>query len=199
MKYKYIVIEGIDGSGKTTIANMLKEYLEKKGYKVFLTKEPFNKEIKDIIKKITEEKKYTYEYGYAIASLFTADRFLHNKLIKEYLNEGYIVISDRAYHSTFCYQSIYEGFDIDWLKNLIKPLLKPDIVIVLDVSVENAIKRIERERSDRFPYEEYEILKKVREKYLNLKKILPDENIYIVNNDRDINETFKEILSLLSL
>mgnify|MGYP001772824834 FL=1 len=197
MKYKYIVIEGIDGSGKTTVANILKDILNQKGYKVFLTKEPFRSDIKEIIKKIVSEGIYDKFYGYSLACLFTSDRFLHNKVIEEYLREGYIVISDRSYHSTFCYQGIYEGFNIEWLKCITKPLRKPDVVIILDVLPEIAINRIKSARSDEFPYEKIEFLEKVRRAYLNLKNILPDENIYIIDNNGSLEKTIEEILKIL--
>jgi len=194
-----IVIEGIDGCGKTTVAEILKKKLEEKGYKVYLTKEPFNQKIKEVIREILEKEHELNEYfGKTLALLFSADRHLHQLEIKKKLSGGYIVISDRYYHSSFAYQTIYKGITIEFIKSITPFLAKPDFVFILDIPVEVALNRMSiRERKTK--YEEKEILKKVRENYLKLKDILKDEKIFVINNNRDINETVKEILSIIGL
>ncbi|MGC9079264.1 MAG: dTMP kinase [Nanopusillaceae archaeon] len=196
MKYKYIGIDGIDGCGKTTIINLLKGFLENKGYKVFVKKEPdiLRDKIKEII---NNDHNFDFYSGINLAILFSADRYLQNKIVLEKLNQGYIVLSDRTYLSTFAYQSIYENFDIDWLINLNKYLIKPDIVFILDLDPEIALNRINIRGDQKTSYERLEILKKVREKFLNLDKIIKDQKIVYINADRSPEEILKDITSYL--
>jgi len=194
-----IVLEGIDGCGKTTVAEILKEKLEEKRYKVYLTKEPFNQKIREVIKEILEKEHELNTYlGKTLALLFSADRHLHQLEIMKKISEGYIVISDRYYHSSFAYQTLYDGITFDFIKNITPFLVKPDYVFILDVPVDVALNRMSI-RDKRTRYEEKDILEKVRENYLRIKDILKEENIYIINNNRDINETIKEILSIIRL
>jgi len=194
-----IVIEGIDGCGKTTVAENLKKKLEEKGYKVFLTKEPYNLKIRELIRDIIEKEHELDEYhGKVLALLFAADRHLHQLEIKKKISEGYIVISDRYYHSSFVYQVLYKGVTIDFIKTITPFLVKPDYVFILDVPVEVAIDRLSI-RDKRTKYEEKEILEKARKNYLNIKNVLTDEKIFIINNNRNVDETIREILSILGL
>lgn len=195
----FIVIEGIDGCGKTKVAEELKKKLEEKGYKVFLTREPFNTKIKELIRSIIkEDHPKTKYFGLSLACLFAADRYLHQIEIEERLKQNFIVISDRYYHSSFSYQSNYEAFNLRWLKILHKYIIKPDFVFILDVPVEVALERI-KDRSEKTSYETLEFLRKVREKYLKLPKLLKDEKIFIIDNSGNIEETINKILSIIRL
>jgi len=194
-----IVIEGIDGCGKSTVAENLKKKLEEKGYKVFLTKEPYNIKIRELIREIIEKEHELDEYnGKILALLFAADRHLHQLEIKRKISEGYIVISDRYYHSSFAYQILYKGISIDFIKSITPFLVRPDYVFILDVPIEVAIDRLSI-RDKRTKYEEKETLEKVRKNYLSLKDILKDEKIFIIDNNRSVDETVREILSILRL
>ncbi|MGC9132879.1 MAG: dTMP kinase [Nanopusillaceae archaeon] len=196
MKYKYIGIDGIDGSGKSTIVNLLKGYLEKNGYKVFIKKEPgpLRDKIIEIIGKPHEEN---LEYGVTLALLFTADRQIQNIQLNKMLNEGYIVISDRTIYSTFSYQSLYERFDINWLKEISKYIKRPDITFVLDLSAEEAMRRIGNRNSEKTYYERKEALEKIRKKFLELKNIFPEDNIIYIDATKKPEEILNEILSYL--
>ncbi|MEM1804670.1 MAG: dTMP kinase, partial [Nanopusillaceae archaeon] len=109
-----------------------------------------------------------------------------------------IVISDRYYYSSFSYQSNYEDFNLRWLKTLHKYIIKPDFVFILDVPAEVALERI-KDRSEKTSYETLEFLRKVREKYLKLPKLLKDEKIFIIDNSGNIEETINKILSIIKL
>jgi len=194
-----IVLEGIDGSGKSLIAQLLKEELEKRGYKIWLTKEPTNGPIGKLIRELLiKGHELNENWGRIMALLFAADRYYHQEEIKEKIKQGYIVISDRYYHSTFAYQPNYPGISIEWVKELHKYLEKPDYVFILDIPIELAIERM-TDRKKRHMYEKREFLEKVRHNYMKLKEILPDENIFYINNDKSPEETVKEILRILRL
>ena len=198
MKYKYIAIEGIDGSGKTTIANLLYNELSKKYNKIILMKEPYDKDLSKKIKEIIlKEHEKNLDYGYLLALLFTADRSIKNIDLKKYLNDGYIIISDRSIYSSFSYQILYEGIDIEWLKCVSKYIIKPDITFVLDIDPKIAMERINSRGKSITSYENIEFLKKVRENFLKLKEIFPEDNIIYINGEEKSEDILNKILNII--
>ena len=199
-KYRYIAIEGIDGSGKTTIANLLYSKLSEKYNKITLMKEPYDNDLSKKIKEIiSKEHEKNLDYGYLLALLFTADRSIKNIDIKKYLNDDYIVISDRSIYSTFSYQILYEGMDIEWLKCISKYIIRPDITFILDVNPKIAVERINSRGKNITSYENIEFLRKVRENFLKLKEIFPEDNIIYINGEGKPEEILKKILKLIEI
>ncbi|BBL45192.1 thymidylate kinase [Nanobdella aerobiophila] len=188
---KYIGIDGIDGAGKSTITNLLKNHLENK-YKVYVKKEP--DQLRDIILEYMDNN--SDDSGYILALLFTADRQIQNIELKKRIEEGYIVISDRTLYSTFSYQLIY-NIDINWLKEISKYIIKPDITFILDISPEDAIERIEKRGEYKTYYERLGILNKVRDNFLKLKEIFPEDNIRYIDASKKPEEILNEIISYL--
>ena len=110
----FISFEGGEGSGKTTIASMIKEALTKEGYHVVLTREPGGVEIAEKIRDIIHDVKYTNMDRKTEALLYAASRRQHlvEKVIPA-LEKGYIVICDRYVDSSMVYQGIARGIGID--------------------------------------------------------------------------------------
>ena len=195
-----IVIEGIDGSGKTFISMKLAKNLECQGYKVFLTKEPTEGPIGNLIKNLMNtEHKIDEFWGKIMALLFAADRYYHQIEILKKEKEGYIVISDRYYHSTFAYQLSYPNIDIKWVMEMHKYIKKPDYVFVLDVPVDVALERIKQRKTTINVFENRKFLERSREIYMKLKDILPEENIYYLDNTKDPDMVVEEIIKILGL
>ncbi|HAL81034.1 MAG TPA: dTMP kinase, partial [Mucilaginibacter sp.] len=112
-KNLFIALEGIDGSGKSTQVKLLTEKLEQAGHKVYTTCEPTDSPIGKIIRDIFTHKMEADHR--TIAGLFVADRLDHllnktNGIIKK-LEEGYTVITDRYYFSSYAYQSTHMDLD----------------------------------------------------------------------------------------
>ncbi|MFH1841540.1 MAG: dTMP kinase, partial [Candidatus Nealsonbacteria bacterium] len=114
LKGKFIVFEGLDGSGQTTQANLLKDFLEEKGKEVVLTKEPTkNSEAGRRIREILDEKEKLDPID--LQRLFIQDRREHlDNLIIPSLKEGKTVISDRYFFSTIAFGAS-DGVDRNWL------------------------------------------------------------------------------------
>jgi len=183
-----IVIEGIDGAGKTTHARKLVRWLRKLGIQAYYTFEPTKGTIGRILGKMASKRKVNVKVE---ALLFAADRIDHlDKTIKPLLEKGSIIVSDRYVHSSIAYQSITVG-DQRWIEELNKFAEKPDLVILLDVDPEIGLRRIKRRRAR---FERVEILKKVREKYLELAK---REGFKVIDANREIGEVFKDVRSLV--
>ena len=141
----FIVIEGVDGSGKTTQANLLADYLRKKGRTVHHTCEPTETGLGGMVRDgLGGEHPRTRE---ELAAMFAADRVAHNVSPKngiiKHLNEGTDVVCDRYYYSSLAYQGV-DGA-IDWVAgmNLDCPFItKPDICLFLDMDPEKCHEHI---------------------------------------------------------
>jgi dTMP kinase len=134
----FIVIEGIDGSGKSEQFQRLTKRLKKRGYKLVATREPTKVyPVGRLIEKVLREEEQVSEE--ALALLFAADRADHTeRKIKPALEEGAVVVSDRYVHSSLAYQSRGMGkeLDLNWIKKINRYALEPDAVIFLDISPE---------------------------------------------------------------
>ncbi|MCD6372733.1 MAG: dTMP kinase [Thermococcus sp.] len=198
---KFIVFEGIDGAGKSTQAKLLGKWLEERGYEVVLTKEPTDTAFGKLIRKlvltggregIIDGARISHE---AEALLFAADRAEHvHKLIKPALEGGKVVISDRYFYSSLAYQWA-RGLDLDWLIDLNRFAIKPDLVILLDLPVKESMKRI-GSRSIKTEFDKIvELQKKVRENYLKLAERFPE--MKIVNALASVEDIHNDIVALV--
>jgi dTMP kinase len=141
----FIVIEGLDGSGKTTQATTLAKRFNQ-SQNVMLTAEPSQGKIGTFIRKgcLYEDKRLPIE---AEALLFAADRIEHiHKELKPALDEGKLVICDRYVYSSLAYQGS-AGLSLDWIKNINARALQPDFSIFIDVAPERVIERLQRQKS----------------------------------------------------
>jgi len=188
-KGKFIVFEGLDGSGTTTQANLLFEYFKKQGKKVYLTGEPTRSLIGGLIEgQISGDWKSSPG---CLQLLFTADRAYHlEKGIISLLKKGITVICTRYILSTLAYGSI-DIKDTQWLINLNKKFIWPDITFLLKVSPKICIQRIKKERFHKELFEKEEKLKKVYKNYLKFAKKF--KNIYIIDGEKPIKEVGEEI------
>ena len=182
----FIIFEGIDGSGLTTQSKILKDYLEEKGNKVFLTKEPTNSHIGRLIRKTLRGLYKTDQE--ALALLFAVDRSMHMDIIKKELKDSF-VICDRYYFSNFAYQML--NVDLDHLIRINSRFLKPDLTIFLDVPAEVCKKRIDENREHIEIFENQETLERIRKNYIKIIKLFKKKGYDIVEIDgnRSIEET----------
>ena len=184
-KSLFIVLEGGDAAGTTTHSHLLKGFLENEGFKVHLTQEPSHSKIGILIREFLKNKDIPPTTD---ALLFAADRDLHYKNeIKNKLEEGFIVISDRYLESSIVYQSVQsDKISVEWVKEINKFVGLPDITIILDVDPKIALARKEDEDLEKF--EDTSFLDKVRNFYLTRAK---QEGYYIISSD-DIIEFVQE-------
>ena len=187
----FLVLEGIDGSGKTTIAHKLKEKYERRGKHVLITREPTDYELGKYIRKYlntvtSRERDPVFE-----ALIFAADRALHiRRRILPHIERGYLVISDRYFYSSLAYQSI-NGIDFSWVLEVNKYMLIPNLAIFLDVTPDDAIKRIHHARN---VFEKKRFLEKVYNTYLEMVK---RGMLIKVDGNKNISEVVEEISLLI--
>jgi len=171
----FIVVEGMDGSGKTTLihslfADLIKEI---KNQNIFLTKEPSDSFYGRLLK--NQKIKFTKEQ---VLEYFIQDRQYHLRdEIKPILKQNKIILCDRYYYSTIAYQGINH---IDKIK---ENILEPELVFYLKCSPEISIKRIVLRNDIDLRYESIDILKKVHKIY---EQIMVGENIYPIDCETSI-------------
>lgn len=201
-KRLFIAFEGIDGSGKSTQVKLLKQNLENTGHKVYTTFEPTDSPIGKIIRDIFNHRMEADHR--TIAALFAADRLNHvldktNGILKK-LEEGYTVISDRYYLSSYAYHGVH--MNMNWViatNSLCSELLKPDLNIYMDISAEATLERIAKGRETTELYETLENLQNVRNKYFEVIALLKsEENVFITDADRAPDDISKEIWEKIS-
>lgn len=202
----FITFEGIEGSGKTTQINLLKEYLLKKNYKVEITREPGGTPIGKQIRKILLDNNNKNISGETELLLSLADRVQHlQEVILPALKEDKIVLCDRFLDSTLAYQGYGRKIDLGLIENLHQIVLgeiKPDLTILLDIDISKGLKRAETrnlqrkesEREERFEKEKLEFHQRVRNGYLELAK-KNRERIKIIDGKRNREDIQKEIRS----
>jgi dTMP kinase len=191
---KFIVIEGLDGSGKTVQIDLLVDYLKQKGKKVFLTKAPAVnlKTGKKIKQALTKEISIN---PLELQELFAENRKEHLEIeIIPALKQGNIVVSHRYAISGIAYGTSV-GLNIDLLLGMNDNFILPDLTLIIDVPAQVCLKRIEERGEPKDFFEELEKLKKVREAY----KKIPDmfENVMVVDGDKKITEVFEEIKKII--
>ncbi len=188
----YIVIEGIDGSGKTSVAKELERKLKEKGIEATVVREPWTKEIKDLLNKNPKMNPLTEAY------LFAADRMLlHSTVIRNQLLKGNLVIGDRSYIASLVYQ-VVRGAEENIVYSINSYAIKPDLIVLLDIDPEKAWKRINNKKKKQLQHlEKKELLGKIRERYLEiLDEVDPDKKL-ILNAEKSIEELAENILETM--
>lgn len=196
---KFIVIEGLDGSGKTTQTKIITDKLTAKGITVVNQAEPTPHEFGRMCREALSGRRKCKKSQLAL--LFTADRIDHNVNeedgIDVHLQKGDTVISDRYYYSTLAYQGVDVG--MDWLRHLnldCEDIRKPDLCIFLDLTPEKSMERIRANRSaDELEiYETEDYLTNIRKRFYNVIDSLKDsENIAVINADGTVEEVAEKI------
>ena len=189
----FIVIEGLDGSGKTTQANMLAKNLAK-NHTVLLTAEPSRGKIGTFIRQgcLYEKKRLPTE---AEALLFAADRIEHmQNELEPALSEGKIVICDRYIFSSLAYQGS-AGLSLKWIETINARALEPDFSIFIDVPPQLVLERLQRKKS---VMENLDTQAKVREVYL---QFVEKGDLILVDGDKpkDVvaEALYSKVVSLL--
>ncbi|MBC8440870.1 MAG: dTMP kinase [Deltaproteobacteria bacterium] len=204
-KGRFIVFEGIDGSGKSTQIKKISKRLAGFGYNVYSTFEPTDGPIGSLIRQMLSGKLATDQR--TIASLFAADRTDHlvnqENGIGLKVHQGEIVLCDRYYFSSYAYHA--QHIDMKWVihaNSLNADILRPDVTIFIDVDPDLCFERIKSSRNNFDMYEKIDVMKKVRANYFQAFDTLKDlEKIIIIDGnttmerveDRIFNEVKKII------
>lgn len=192
-----ITFEGIDGSGKSTQAQLLVERLEEEGHKALLVRDPGGTVLSERIRELllgTEDEGLRIDV-IAEVLLFSAARAqLVEERIRPALEEGRIVVCDRFYDSTTAYQAAGRDVDPEWVKTLslhITGGLVPARTFLVDLPARVAFKRLERGRADRMERTGDGFYERVARAYREL--AAAEERFRVIDGDRPVAAIHEEI------
>src|SRR3990172_1249253 len=188
----FITLEGPEGSGKTSHIPYLVEYLREKGHIVFPTREPGGTSIGEQVREVIHNLKNVEMHPRTETLLYQAARAqIVEEVIKPRLKAGEIVISDRYYDSTIAYQGYGHQQDLEQVRALVKYAtggLIPDLTILLDVDVEEGLRRKKKDNEwNRLDAYTVEFHKRVRAGYLEMVKAEPKRWV-VLNAERKWDE-----------
>lgn len=199
----FITLEGVEGSGKSTIINFIKDSLETSGKKVVVTREPGGIDIAEQIRSVILDKNNTKMEGRTEALLYAAARRQHlvEKVIPS-LKEGNIVLCDRFVDSSLAYQGYARGLGIDEVFSVNKFAiddLMPDLTLYLDLDPQIGLNRIAKNKGreiNRLDLEEINFHMKVREGYEEVLKMFP-ERIVRIDANQELGKVVADINKVL--
>ncbi|MFA6006661.1 MAG: dTMP kinase [Candidatus Paceibacterota bacterium] len=193
-KGKFIVFEGLDGSGKSAQIELFIKYLTEHRHDVLQTEEPtsrgespFSDEIDDVLK---HKKSLTPK---ELQELFVKDRKWHvEQVIIPALDAGKTVVSDRYLFSTVAFGSL--NLDVEWLKQINEPFPIPDLTFIFIARPEVCLQRITKNGRELELFEKTEKLRKAGEIYAKMPEWYP--NVYLIDGERSVEEIHKEVINL---
>lgn len=198
---KLLVVEGIDGAGKTTQAKEIVKRLNKDGYNAAYTKEPTDQVIGQFIREKILSGNLDIN-RLALQYLFNADRVMHMEKIETLLEKGMIIVMDRYFWSSVAYAMADLGHVQDWyltafsILSFYNQFLLPDFSFFLRVSPSIALERIKTSGKHNEIYDTAEKLPQIESHYENLMKEFPGV-FTIINAERSSEEITSDIVSLI--
>lgn len=200
---RFVVLEGIDGAGTTTQTAVLCERLRRDGAaQVRTTREPSDGPIGSLVRQVLTGRIVApggRAPGWAtMALLFAADRMDHvESEIEPFLAGGGIVISDRYDASSLAYQSVSSGRGgekaVEWIRELNRHAMRPDLTIVLDLPADTAAVRREARGEAAQLYEQNETQRALATFYKDLAKHMPDDRIVVVDANGSIEDVHRRV------
>lgn len=199
MKGKFIVLEGLEGAGKTTAIEFIKKALEQQDIKYLVTREPGGCEVGEKIRQLLKDKNNKLLPKSELLLIIINRLELVEKIIKPALSKGVWVVGDRHYLSTLAYQGGGRKLDESYIEQLHSMILgnfSPDLYIYLDIDPVEGFKRVnQRGELDRFEQEKIDFFYAIRKKYLELIK---EHKAVTIDASLSLDEIEKEIKEVIS-
>ena len=200
MQAKFITLDGIDGSGKSTHLATIKNWFEQQQLPVLFTREPGGTAIGEALREILLNPATQASLRIETLLMFAARQQHLEEVILPALQQGISVVSDRFTDATFAYQGGGRGVpfaDIETLENWVQGSLRPNLTLILDVPLEVSMERINRSREkDRFEQEQADFFTRVRAAYLQRAQAAP-QHYAIIDSNRELAEVQAEIETIL--
>lgn len=202
MQGKFITMEGGEGAGKSTMMQRVGGWLEAAGHRVVVTREPGGTDLAEKLREILLDRDNNMLSGQAELLLVFASRAQHlDELIRPALARGDWVLCDRFTDATWAYQGGGRGLPLDDIKTLEKLVhgdLSPDLTLLLDLPVEQGMRRAgERSEADRFEQESSTFFERVRNAYLERANSARGR-FAIVDASPGVDEVWAQIEEILS-
>ncbi len=195
-KARFIAVEGLDGSGKSTQAKLLSAFLSQNNISNTLHFEPTDGNIGKQIRTILSGKEKVDSRTMAL--LFAADRMEHvtgKNGILNHLEKGVTVISDRYYFSSYAYQMV--NMPLEWVMEINRQaslLAKPDCHLFIDVLPQTCLERIMQNRTSADIFENKNYLTQTRENFLRIiEKTSKEERVIFIDGNADLETVFERV------
>ena len=200
-KGRLITLEGIEGAGKSSHMQFIAEKLQQAGKDVLLTREPGGTELGEGIREFLLKKNEEAMFGETELLLMFAARAQHvQQIILPAMTKGKVVVCDRFTDSSYAYQGGGRGISIEKINQLESWVLsgfKPDLTLLLDLSVEIGLSRAKaRGEADRFEIETVNFFQNARDTYLKIAQAEPDR-VKIINAEQQLETVQSYILEVL--
>lgn len=195
----FIVLDGLDGSGKSLMVKKLKVYISANFHDVNLlvTREPTSGIYGSKIRQALKKEKDPMKNARKMLDLYCKDRkdHLENLVMPFFKNKksAYnVVICDRYYYSTYAFQST-QGIEFTEIKKLNQDFLKPNLALIFDLPAEVAYERIHLNRDHKEKFENLEFMEKLRSNFLKLKFLLRKDSIKIIDASLSREKVFEQV------
>lgn len=197
----FITFEGCDGSGKSTQAKLLNDYLTERNIPCVLTREPGGKKISEKIRTLLLDPENREMSAPCEALLYAASRVqLLSDIVAPNLSDGKIVICDRYVDSSIAYQSYARGLKKSFVESVNSYALEnflPDLTFFVDLSAKDAfIRKHGVDANDRIEQQGIEFHTKVYEGFVAEAKLHPDRFV-VLDGKKDVQGIFEDVLSAL--
>ena len=200
---RFIVLEGIDGSGTTTQAQRLVAALVRAGHDARFTCEPsggpHGRQIRQLLSPSSDPVSRAWD---ALALLFAADRLDHvAREIRPALQSGAVVICDRYDLSSLAYQSATAPAGVDpvpWIRAINQRALRPDLTLVLDVEPDVAEARRARRAQPAEIFEQRDLQRRLAELYARGEELVPGDRLLHIRSEGSVEEVGTQILQAIS-
>ena len=200
-KGRFITIDGVEGAGKSTQIDLICSYLQRKGIKVVRTREPGGTDVGEKIRSVLldVDNQEMHSDTELLLMFSSRNELIQNKIIPA-LNNGSWVVSYRFTDASFAYQCGWRMLNLDRIAKLEEWVLgdfQPDLTLLLDISVEIGITRIEaRAAKDRIELEERAFFERVRSVFISRSEAFP-KRIKLIDASGTINDIHEKIRLLV--
>lgn len=199
----FITLEGIEGAGKSTVARWVREWLDQRGIRVTLTREPGGTALAERVRQVVLERGQERLSPVTETLLMFAARGIHlENLIRPALERGDWVVCDRFTDATLAYQGGGRGIDPTWIASLASQVqagLRPDCTLLLDLPVPLGLERARSRHAgaaDRFEAEAQAFFDRVRAAYLELARREP-RRIHVIDASGPIEAVERQVAAVL--
>lgn len=195
----FISVEGIDGAGKSTHVEFIRDYLHSKGLQVIVTREPGGTEVGEKIRELLLTSKHLH-HNTELLLYFASRQEIIQQVILPNLEVGVCVLADRFVDASIAYQGAGRELGVDKVKavySLLEPMLTTDLTFLFDVPLDLAMDRLSRGRElDRIEQESREFFSRVQNAY---HKIASDDplRVKVISTNQSIHRTRDDLVSYL--
>jgi len=197
----FITVEGIDGAGKTTHLQWLRDYFSRRGRDVVATREPGGTPVGEDLRKLLLHSQYAMHPETEALLMFAARREHLERVILPALAAGQVVLCDRFTDATFAYQGWGRGMKLARLENLeqwVQGGRQPDLTLYFDVPVDLGQQRLgPGQQRDRFEREQADFFERVRAGYLDRAAHDP-KRVRVIDAARSISDIQRALEDLIS-